>query len=284
MVTDTAKNINGQLQSLRGANTNAAGGDNEANYPYVIVQIFNNNFAVNCKYVLSIEQSAETMEISNISSVSAEIRGIAYYKNEAVNVFDMRKLFGYMSQRDYINNVIDLPQRIREHEAYFDTLKDCAETGKPFTLTVDPHECKFGKWFYSNKDVSSEVLTIIHKIEPIHNNFHKTAEDIKFFINEGKISEAAALLGDAEKLKSEIVQKLGNLHNTMLNNIKELMVVLKVNGGKAGIIVDNAESVEYIGEIQELPPAVISTKYVKRMGVRKKDRKIILILEAADFA
>ncbi|MCL2773855.1 MAG: CZB domain-containing protein [Oscillospiraceae bacterium] len=286
MGIDVTKNINEQLQNLRGVNmantnTDASDGESEVNYPYVILQIFENNFAVNCKYVMSIEQSAETMEIANISQ---EIRGIAYYKNEAINVFDMRKLFGYMNQRDYITNVIDLPQRIREHETYFETLKECVETGNPFTLTVDPHECKFGKWFYSNKDEASvEILSQIHRVEPIHNKFHKTAETVKNLINEGRLSEAAETLIEAEKIKSEIVEKLEDLHNTILNNIKELMVVLKIKNSMVGIIVDNAESVESINEIQELPPAVVSTKYVKRMGIRKKDQKIILILEAADF-
>ena len=279
----TANVINTVNTGKMGQNPAAGDSDgNEANYPYVIFKLAENKFAVNCKYVLSIEKSAETTEIANIPR---EVRGIAYYKNEAVNVFDLRKLFGYMSQTDYIRNVIDLPQRISEHEAYFENLKECAETGSHFKLTTDPRECKFGKWMYGNtKEYSAEIMLNLHRIEPMHDRFHKNAELIKSMTDEGRMSEAAEVLKETEKIRDDIVQKLSDLQNKLLGNINELMVVLQVKGGKAGIIIDNTENVEYISEIQELPPSVALNKYVKKMGIRKKDREIILILEPSDFA
>ena len=121
-------------------------------------------------------------------------------------------------------------------------------------------------------------------IDPIHNEFHKIAENIKILTAEGKTSEAEELLKKEEAVKSDITQKLQDLHSSMLSNNTKLMIVLQSKDGKVGIIVDNAESVEFITEIQELPPAAVLNKYIKKMGLRKKDRSIILILEASDFA
>lgn len=287
---DTAQNINEQLITIRDSiDNNAAGGDfdfeNESSYPYVIFQVADNKFAVNCKYVLSIEPIAETTEITSSHS---EVRGIAYYKNEAVNVFDMRRMFGYISQVDHINNTINIPQRIQDHIDYEKNLKSCVENDTPFKLTVDPHECKFGKWFYSYKSKANlEIRSQLERIEPIHDKFHLTAAKIKNLIdsreNENEKEKGMKLLEETDNIKSNLLPMLDDLNGILLKNIIELMIVLKIKNKKVGIIVDSTESVETINEIQELPPAVVLTDYVKRMGLRKKDSEIVLILEATPF-
>lgn len=281
----TNEMLNSQISALRGQNSQAAenGDSAEINFPYVIFQLFENKFAVNCKYVVSIEKVSKTTEMVN---ASREVRGISYYKNEPISIFDLRQLFGLMSNNDYIHNVVNLPQRIQDHEKYAQTLKDCVSSGTPFQLNTDPHKCAFGKWFYSNKNTAGtniEIRRELETVEPYHDKFHETAKLIKDRISVGRLEEAAGYLEEIDTLKTYVVNQLNNLNSALLKNVSELTIILQLNGKKIGLIIDAAESVENIDEIQNLPDSVVTTGYIKRLGLSKKDRQIIFILEAAAF-
>ena len=276
-VSDINEMMNSRISAIRD-------NDDEASYPYIIFELFKTKLAVNCKYVLSIEQVAETTEIVN--NAAREIRGISYYKNEPISIFDMRQLLGLTSKEEYIGSIVNLPQRIRDHEAYAQTLKDCVHSGAPFELTTDPHKCAFGKWFYAHKNEGStsiEIRNEMTRIEPLHAKFHETAKTVRDCIGRGRLDEAAKHLEEVEKLRDITVGELNMLNELMYKNVKELNIILQLKDKKIGLIVDNAESVEDIDEIQNLPPSVATTNYIKRLGLSKRERNIIFILEAAEF-
>jgi len=282
---NTTEMLNSQIAALRSQDfqTDDTGEFAEINYPYVIFQLHENRFAVNCKYVVSIEQTAKTTEIVN---ASREARRISYYKNEPISIFDLRSLFGLISSEDYINNVVNLPQRIKDHEKYAQTLNECVETGAPFNLTVDPHMCAFGKWFYAYKEdkrTGLEIRNLLTKIEKPHAKFHETAKTVRELIKVGKFEETAEHLKIIERLKGGCVTELTNLHEMLLKNTTELNIVLQLKNQKIGLTVDYAESVENIDEIQPLPPSVATTNYIKRLGLSQKERQIIFIIEAPEF-
>lgn len=273
--------INAQISALRSQNIQT-GENADYQYPYVIFQLFENKFALNCKYVVSIEQVTETKELVKSSS---EIRGIAYYKNEPINVFDLRRVFGMMSSEEYIRNVVNIPQRIIDHEKYVQTLKDCVDSKKPFELTVDSAKCAFGKWFYAykNKSLPVGVRKEFDKIEIVHAKFHNAAKTVKDFIARKRTDEAAKYMREVEDIKQYVISALNDLNEVMLKNVTEINIVLQLKDKKIGIIVDAADSVEEIDDIQELPPTVAMTKYISRLGLSKKERQIVFILEANEF-
>jgi chemotaxis signal transduction protein len=273
-VANKSEEINSKISSLRG-------GSDEIDYPYVIFQVFDNKFAISCKHVVSIEQFTPTTEIVHSAR---EVRGVSYYKNEPISIFDLRAVFGLISREDYINNVVNLPGRVQEYEEYAQTLEECVYSGLPFTLEVNPRECGFGKWLYGTRDKAApEVRGGMDYIEPLHEEFHKKAELIRDALSSGRSDDAAKHLEKTRALKNEITNKLGELHETMHKSMKELNLILQLEGKKIGLVFDEPDSVEEIDEIQLLPPSVVMTKYIKRMGLGKKNRNIIFILEAEEF-
>ena len=287
MPNDISEKLNSQISAVKiqGQNIQADknGETDEINYPYVIFQLYENRFAVNCKYVVSIEPVTKTTEIVNASK---EVRKISYYKNEPVSIYDLRRLFGLISNEEYLQKVVDLPQRIKDHEKYAQTLENCINTKTPFELNVDPHKCAFGKWYesYKTEKISNRViLTELKKLEFYHDQFHKTAETVRDYISEGKIDEAAKYSSEIVRQKDYIVKALSDINDIMAKNISELTIILQLKDRKIGIIVDTAESVENIDEIQELPPSVATTNYIKRLGLSQKERQITFILEASAF-
>ena len=282
----TSEIINAQLSQIN-INKDKNSDTSEYNFPYFIFKLFENKFAISCKYVVSIEEIKSASEIFHVHSTAAsnnELIGIYYYKNEPISIFDLRDMFGLMRKSDYINDVINLPLRIKDHETYAETLENCVRSGNPFTLNIDPYECALGKWFYASKDkLDAESRSVVDYLELSHDKFHKTAGIIKKLLDENKQDETAAYLKEAEALKTEVISKLSALDKIMRANIKEINIIIQVNGRKIGLIIDEPDTVEEIIEIQNLPPSVIQTNYIKRFGLSRKERQIVLILDALAF-
>ncbi|MCL2097015.1 MAG: chemotaxis protein CheW [Oscillospiraceae bacterium] len=298
------KMLNAQISSLQlqSPDPDGSGETSEQNYPYVIFQLFENKFAVNCKYVVTIEQVSKTTEIVN---ASREMRGISYYKNEPMSIYDLRSLFGLMSQADYIENVADIPGRIADHRMQAADLIARAESG---TLQVhdenledgenegnrfedDSQKCSLGKWLreYKTKTPSLEVRKELEKAESVHDAFHRVLKDVGDS-EDGDIDigidigiDGTAGIPELEAAADGLSRALEELHEVMVENAAELNIILQLKGKKIGLIIDNAESVEDIDEIQSLPPSVAMTKYIRRLGLSKKERRIIFILEADEF-
>jgi len=283
-MSDNTEMINAQLSALQiqSFETDETGESAENNYPYVIFQLFENKFAVSCKYVVSIEQVAQTTEIVN---ASREVRGISYYKNEPISVYDLRRLFGIISNSEYINHVADIPGRIADHQMLTMNLIDCAQSGMPFELDTDPQKCDFGKWLheYKAKTLNLEVRKELEKADPVHDRFHRSAKTMKDFIARGRPDEAAKYSDEIQRFLDDLVRAMNDLNEIMIKTAVELNIILQLKEKKIGLIVDSAESVEDIDEIQALPPSVAMTNYIRKLGLSKKEKQIIFILEAREF-
>jgi len=123
----------------------------------------------------------------------------------------------------------------------------------------------------------------MEKIYPLHERFHRTSKTIKDFIARGRAEDTAQYFEELEKQKNDLVREMNELNEIMIKTSMELNIVLQLKGKKIGLIVDSAESVEAIAEIQALPPSVATTNYIRRLGLSQKEKHIIFILEAKEF-
>ena len=248
---------------------------------YVIFSLAEGKFAVHCRYVVSIEPPAAITELAN---APVGVRGVGYYKDEAINIFDLRIIFGYQSHEFHVENEINISGHIAEHENWAAGIGAKISEGSELSLgfTSDPLGCRLGVWLENYKTSNINVQNLIKRIQPIHEDFHKLAVRSEDFHSDNP-EEINKFLAEAEEAKNELTRNLNELHNVLLSQAKELTVVLKVDDKKIGIIIDDAESVEMMDDIQQLPPAALATEYIKNLGFRNKDKQIVLILEAEMF-
>lgn len=275
----TQTSINSQIMQI-----NAHGGSqDESGFPYVILTLQGGLYAINCRNIISIEEVRETTSISNLPK---DIRGVSYYKNEAMNLYDLRSIFSMPSHDEYIRTVIDLDSKIDSHKSELLRVENAITKNKPFTAGEDCHACDLGRWYDSYKSNSITIKSICERVAAPHRKFHETIRELRVMQANGRIDEAADLCTVLmHKHSEELFTELRNLKQALADNKKELVLIVRTDASKkAGIIIDNAESVEYITEIQPLPPSMIYTEYVKKIGFRKKDHKILLILETSLFS
>ena len=260
-------NLNVLNSSITAAATESGGEER-----YVIFNLASSVFAVNCKYVVSIEPSAKITEMANAPS---GVRGVGYYKDEAINIFDLRTIFGYPSHEYHVEHEINIGGHIQEHEKWAEEIKS---GGSASGFTPDASDCKLGKWFAGYTTDNMGVQNMIKRIEPAHEKFHKLVDSASIRISDNQ-EAADKFFAELDAVKDEMVNMLHELHGLLIKQARELTVVLKINDKKVGIITDNAESVDTLDEVQDLPPAALATEYIRRLGFRKKDRHITLILD-----
>jgi len=252
--------------------------------PYIIFKIYNNLYALNCEYVESIQPLPPIT--TEVSQISPETRGVTYYKDKAINLIDMRKLFGIINQEEYITTVVDIPARRQAHISFVEKIEAelANENPMPIPDIDNPHMCSLGKWLDNYVPMSSQTQTELNRLGELHELFHIMAKKTNEALTAKKIEEALQLF---ELAKSEcslhIIEKLDSLEKLVLSEPKEFFIIIKVGDKTAGLIVDGAESVEHIDYIHELPQSVIVSKYIRNYGLRNKDDSILLILEASAF-
>jgi chemotaxis signal transduction protein len=280
--TYSAENINNELENLRSENPDDS--MHESSYPYVIFTIQDNFFAISCKYVQSIEPTPDVT--TEVSQSSPEIRGVSYYKNQqAINLIDMRKLLGIISQKEYLENIVNIPLRIREHENFVNNLEDCIINEKEINLTTDPHACNFGKWLDKYDPKSSVMKNHLKYLMEPHDALHKAVITIKDDISRNKKDKAEEVLNTVKNVyKKSVVEGLEELEKILYSEVKEQSIIIRVENKTVGLIVDYTESVEPINNIQRLPDLVIVSDYIQRYGIRDKTNSLILVLEGPAFA
>ena len=246
---------------------------------YVIFTLAEGTFAVNCKYVVSIEPPAKITELAN---APAGVRGVGYYKDEAINIFDLRIIFGYPTHEYYVENEINIGRHITEHENWASEINAHVAGGADLSFNSDPFGCDLGKWLESYKTDNMNIKNLIKRIGPVHEQFHKFSNRAAGF-NSNNTEETDKFLAEAQAVKNELMRNLKELNSILLSQAKELTIILKIKDKKIGIIIDDAESVEPMDEIQELPPVTLVTDYIRNLGFRNKDKQIALIIEAEMF-
>lgn len=276
---------------LLNLNANIVSERDAADERYVIFNLAQGTFAVNCKYVISIEKPTK---ITKMANSPMGVRGVGYYKDEAINIFDLRIIFGYPSHEYHVEHEINIGGHIMEHEGWAAEMKESVDGGSAFStdFKTDPLSCNLGKWLegYKTNDMNTENM--IKRIKLIHEKFHKYADKISDLNSENQ-EKVDTFFEEMDAVKDEFTRNLNELHDMLLKQSKENTIILRVNGKKIGIIIDNAESVETMTDIQILPPAALVTQYITRLGFRpkakqaaaaiKKDPQPTLILEAEMF-
>lgn len=257
--------------------------------PFLIFTIDNILLAMDCKYVAAIEKSGVITEVAS-SSRNADVKGISHYKNEAVNIINLRAVFGYASQLEQIENQIDLPARIQDHLNYVDELERCAAEGKPFKLTNDPHACRFGKWYYEYRKTarSAALNSLLAKIEEPHEKVHEYSNYVNEYISNGNLENAKKYAEEIrEKYCKDVISYIESINNMLHERVQDLVIIANVNNKKIGFLVDTVESVDSLAEIQPLPDTTAVSSHIKRLGLLRNEAKstsdIVLITELESF-
>lgn len=208
--------------------------------------------------------------------------GMTKLRNDILPIISLRKRLSYETV-DEENSKLKEQLKIMkdEHLEWIDTLEHSIANGTEFRLQRDPHQCSFGKWYYSFKSDSSLINSILRKFEDPHVAIHKLAnESIEIAKKEG-IDAAVKHLSHA---KSTTMKMLLSLFNELQNNLDNLsrettIVFIDANGKQYGFVVDNIDKIIEISPDQIEIPSEYNEFSDYLVGIGKMQDDFYLIFD-----
>lgn len=249
--------------------------------PWVLLDINGIVYAVSCESVLSLSQ---LQTINPVPTLPAQVRGVIEFRDRLIQLVDSRTLLGFKKMDDEIKDFNDLmEQRYKDHENWVKTLEDSVLHDTEFTLTTDPHQCAFGKWYDSYKPKSANImfLSTFAKFDEPHKAIHKIGITAKQLIEKGKKQEAIDLVNSVKNTElKQMIQLFKELKEAYGYSRKEIVVVIGTDEKNCiGLSVDQIVAIEHLFEIDEnlIKDQITETEYLEGLG-KRKDGSVVFLL------
>lgn len=223
--------------------------------PWLLFKVHENTYTINSSAVNGIMKIPDT--ITAIPEAPEMFKGIVNVRGDVYPVLDLRILFKIKSlEKEHEEFKEMLERRKEDHKRWISELNRCIETGEKFTLAKDPHDCAFGKWFYSFETSSSVLNFHMKKIEEPHRLLHETAEKALACLkkcSDCKNDICLQRLLDTAKNEyvPEVLRLIDEAKDLFVNRYHKMIIVLTDGNEKMGIIVDEVLSVEQIEKISD---------------------------------
>lgn len=250
--------------------------------PWAIVFLKNQPYAISAG---DIQEMLIAPEVARVPHAAAWVRGVLNLRGQIVPLVDLRKRLGLTSALDELEEFCELMrQREQDHRNWLAELEASVREHRAFTLTTDPHKCKFGQWYDHYKAPNLVVAELLKRFDAPHQAIHRVAIDVAELVARGDASGAAAAVANARSgILNTMISLFGELRELIRDSQREIAVVLATPSGKCAVCVDSVDSVEALASdsITDLPQAEMSaaSTLATRVGSRSRSGQSVLLLE-----
>jgi purine-binding chemotaxis protein CheW len=214
--------------------------------PYLLFTVKNRAFAISTGFVQEMLAVPEVVEVPDVPSY---IRGVINIRGNVYKLVDMRMRLGLKSHQQEIDELIEeLNQREKEHKGWLDELESCVKEDRKFTGEVDPHQCKFGRWYDSYEPEDYVVQMELRKFDQPHKAIHHTAEQVLELAAEGKKDEALEIIDMRRNGElAMMIDQFAKIRQVLHETHRDIAIIVELdeegNNGYA-LAVDKVDSVE----------------------------------------
>lgn len=256
--------------------------EKEIKYPYILFKIAGSLYCINSKYISTIVQLPN---YSTIPAAPANVTGMFKYRNEVIQMLDLRITFGLKSISDECKDFEEMiDARKQDHINWVKELERFIEEGGNFRLAKDPHQCALGRWYDNFKTDNLTIANHLRKIEEPHAKLHMAADEADRCKKDCEnCSREECLLKILKQVKEESMPTILSL----LDQTKELFrstiykeMVLILDGIQWGIVVDEIVAVEDLDNISDRDedPMVNRCSYINHVMESPKCEGLIFEL------
>lgn len=175
---------------------------------------------------------------------------------------------------EYEEMQITLPQRRQDHIDWMVALENSIQTSSAFTKARNPHECAFGKWFYSYHTKNHHLSLLLRQFESPHDRIHALADKLLRLTEAGHHQEA---LHAFEEEKNTTLATLLRL----FEDVQKLIVKLQ---RRTAVIVADGDDICALGTdgvngIVSVPTEHIKHNAGKVLGADKNATSALILLD-----
>lgn len=251
-------------------------------YPLVTFKIKDSQYAISAKYVSTM---LAMPDITPVPQAPFYVRGVINLRGEVLPLVDLRQRLGLTSRQNELDSFCGtMDQRKQDHFNWLHELESSINEERPFTLTTDPHQCAFGKWYdnYNPDNLMGE--NILKKFDAPHKKIHAVAEKANKLVATGNIEGAQNLIAKTRnKELKKMVNLFGDICNLYQEDSQEIVLVVDGKDFNFAVAVDTVDGVEFLseGSVNELPEglqAAAKENLVNYIGKRANSKGLVQVL------
>lgn len=246
--------------------------------PWVVVQVKGQQFALpSC----DLRQLVVVDRITPVAKTPPHIRGVVSLRGQVIPVVDLRKRLGFPSAPEEANAFCELmAQREQDHRKWLLELEASVKERRPFTLTTDPHQCAFGRWYDTYVADNVWVAAVLRKFAQPHQRIHQLGVEVERLKGAGRHDEALQLIERSRESGLNLMLALfAELKVLTHEASRETLAVLSLGGQLTAATVDAALSVEKFSSLEALPAGAGAGALVSRVGRRGDQAQPVMVLE-----
>ncbi|HVM60252.1 MAG TPA: chemotaxis protein CheW [Verrucomicrobiae bacterium] len=250
-----------------------------------------------CLYAVASENVQELVLMppaTRVPTAPPEIRGLINLRGNIIPVFDLRVKLGLPSIRTESEALVQMLHEREDHLNWLRELEACVRERRAFGMARDPHKCKFGLWYDQFKTdrktvrASLHLWTTLQRMDGPHQTIHATAAEVLRKAEEGDAKGALALIeARRDKELAELIKLFAELRQILVEDSREVVIVLCFGSRRLALSVDMAEAVEQIpAENTEPPPAIAGPSDNAcqfRVAKRVRTNEMILLPDSGFF-
>lgn len=256
--------------------------DFSTDVPWVIFRLLNQQFAVSIKYV---REMVTLPKVVAVPQMPPHVRGVIDLRGKVFPVLDLRMRLGMRSLLAEVEDIIHLlDAREEEHKNWIAELESSVGEHREFTLTTDPHECAFGKWYDNFKTENRTLAGCLKKFDAPYKEIHSVAVKVKESVAKEDFDSAYEIINQTKKgALAEMIGLFSEAKMLMREANREIAVCLELQGKVIAATVDAIETVEKMSEtnFEALPESMCSlnNSYIAGIGKRKNGTDLVQLLE-----
>ena len=258
------------------------------NSPWLIFELNNVLYGLNCDKIQSIMKMPENINTTNLPDAPDYIRNMVRIRENVVPTLDLRKLYDITSveeEYDVFKQMIDV--RKQDHIHWVNTLEKSASEGDEFTLAKDPHQCAFGKWYYNYHSDHHVIDFMLKKIEEPHRKLHEAADAVLACSQEHDTCTrehcVKMVLEQAKtNLMPKILELLDEVKEVFQHRYQEKLIVVEDGQKRIALIVDDVKAIDQLIPVegQEEFSEMMKNQFIYSVGKGKKIDDIVLMIRA----
>lgn len=258
---------------------------NTEQLPWLIFRLDNQQYAINCEAVASISLAPEHPQ--KLPGVRKEMVGVFVLRDSVVPLLSLRELFNKPRLSDEFaefSGIMDA--RKQDHIHWVNELKKAYDEHREFTLTDNPHECAFGRWYDSYQPPNHSVAFYLKKLEEPHKTLHGIATQYNAALKSGDaeaMEDMEYWIDMAEnELMPEILATMDDAKNILKQSYRESAVIMEYCGHTMAILVDSVVGIaplhSFEGFEDYLKNDAASAYYIEGAAKRKNFDDVIIKL------
>lgn len=243
--------------------------------PWVLVHLRGQLAAVRALHVLEITSDPRPR---TIPGAPPYLRGLVRLREDTVPLIDLRAFLGLPSAEEELSGLLDVFRgREQDHRRWMEALFESLTDDVPFTLTLDPHQCAFGRWFDGYRTENLVVAAQLKRIEVPHSLLHTGGAATLRLHAEGKRAEALAA---AKHLRANVFRQTLALfeeaQRLVAEESREVALVVRAGRQRMALAVDSAEAVE---PLHLLPAEKRTSPLIEGYARRTRGEGMVMLLD-----